>query len=195
MAQTTVDSIFNVSSFEKMDVYLLDQILKGRVHKNLNILDAGCGSGRNSIPLLQSGFQVACIDPKQQDFGVFQDQFTNSSIEEYQSDESFDFIICNAVLHFSENHQHFNKLIQKLISLLDLNGILFIRMTSDIGIFTQKEASDGVFMLKDGSTRYLVTRSQITSMCNEYKLSLIEPVKTTLVEDLRAMTTIVLKKN
>jgi hypothetical protein len=67
-------------------------------------------------------------------------------------------------------------------------------MTSDIGISTQEKLEGGLFHLKDGSTRYLVTRNQITSICVQYQLTLIDPVKTTLVEDLRAMTTIVLNK-
>lgn len=195
MVEKTVNPIFNIPTFAKMDVYLLDQIFKGTLTKNLKILDAGCGHGRNSIPLLQSGFQVSCIDPKEQDLGHFQEQFTKSSIEDYQSDSPFDFIICNAVLHFSKSIVHFEEQINKLVSLLSPSGILFIRMTSDIGISTQSELASGLFQLKDGSTRYLVRRSQITSLCNEHELSLIEPVKTTLVEDLRAMTTIVLKKN
>ena len=177
-----------------MDVYLLDQIFKGRILADHRILDAGCGSGRNSIPLLESGFKVRCIDPRQQNFGDFQDCFITSSIENYQTSQLFNYIICNAVLHFSRSHEHFSKLFEKLISLLNAEGVLFIRMTSDIGITTHTLIQDGVYQLKDGSARYLIQRGQIDALCMDYNLTLIEPVKTTLVEDLRAMTTIVLKK-
>lgn len=194
MVKDSIDSVFNIPSFEKMDVYLLDQIFKGRIDSDSIVLDAGCGSGRNSIPLLELGFDVKSIDPLKQDFVQFQSSFLKSTIEEFETEDRFDFIICNAVLHFSVNHEHFNKVFQKLVSLLNDDGILFIRMTSDIGISTQKELSDGVFHLKDGSTRYLITRAEIASICEQHQLTLIDPVKTTLVEDLRAMTTIVLKK-
>lgn len=195
MVETAIDVIIPDETFQRMDVYLLDQIFKSRIDKNSIVLDAGSGSGRNSIPLLNKDVQVTCIDPIVQDYGKHQSNFSNSSIELFESVTQFDFIICNAVLHFCESHEQFNQAIEKLISLLKNAGVLFIRMTSDIGIATQEKLNGDLYKLKDGSTRYLVSRSQITAICTKYNLDLVEPVKTTLVEDLRAMSTIVLQNN
>lgn len=52
----------NIAALNKLlgniDIYLLDQILKGRFTKEMRILDAGCGEGRNLIYFLHEGFQV-----------------------------------------------------------------------------------------------------------------------------------------
>ena len=48
-----------------IDIYLLDQILKNRFSQNMNILDAGCGEGRNTVYFLNSGFQIFGIDQEE----------------------------------------------------------------------------------------------------------------------------------
>ena len=45
-----------------IDIYLLDQILKGRFEKGMRILDAGCGGGRNLVYLMQAGYDVYGVD-------------------------------------------------------------------------------------------------------------------------------------
>jgi len=75
------------------------------------------------------------------------------------------------------------------------NGILFIRMTSDIGISLESKGHEGVFNLPDDSRRYLITRAKVDDLLSEFSLSLLEPVKTVKVEDLRSMTTLVFLKN
>lgn len=34
--------------FGAIDIYLFDQLLRGRIRPGMRILDAGCGNGRNS---------------------------------------------------------------------------------------------------------------------------------------------------
>ena len=185
-----------------IDVYLIDQLLKGRVKSDSKILDAGCESGRNIRYLIENNFEVSGLDPKQevihqlrQDYPNIKDQFHHSSLEDFNSNAKFDFIICNAVLHFARSHEHFSKMFSSLITLLTKDGILFIRMTSDIGLPLTSDGRNGVFNLPDGSERYLITRSRIDQLLVEHGLSLLEPVKTVKVEDLRSMTTLVLRKN
>ena len=73
-------------------------------------------------------------------------------------------------------------------------GTLFIRMTSDIGIENKLENGvDGVFVIPDGSTRYLLTRMKVTELLMRHKLELIEPVKTVNIDGQRCMTTLVVK--
>ncbi len=48
--------------FGQIDIYLFDQLLRGRIRQGMRVLDAGCGSGRNLVYLLQSGFDVFATD-------------------------------------------------------------------------------------------------------------------------------------
>lgn len=184
-----------------VDIYLIDQILKQRIRPGHRILDAGCGTGRNIRFFFQQGFDTIGIDPEEIHiqslctiFPEHQDKLIVSTIEDYNDPSGFDFIVCNAVLHFSKNHDHFNEQFSKLASLLRPDGILFIRMTSDIGITLTEESSTGVYQIPDKTTRYVITREQIKSLTEQHDLSLLDPVKSTVVNDVRSMTTLVFQK-
>ncbi len=184
-----------------IDVYLIDELLRGRISSKSRILDAGCGNGRNIHYLIENNFEVTGIDAStkaihylHERYPQINDQFIQSTLEDFSSPHQFDFIICNAVLHFAKNHDHFSKMFKSLVRLLAKDGVLFIRMTSDIGIELDQKNQNGVFHLPDGSIRYLITRRKIDELISTYSLSLLEPVKTVKVEELRSMTTIVIKK-
>jgi len=185
-----------------IDIYFLDQILKGRISKSDKILDAGCGSGRNIHLLLNKGYDVygfdqnkEVIDLLKENYKTLEKRFEISSVSDYKSPFKFDFIICNAVLHFAYGHDHFDKMISNLSKLLARDGILFIRMTSNIGLeHVLVHNNSGIYVLPDESTRYLITRDKIDSMIETHKLKLLEPVKTVFVDGLRSMTTLIMSK-
>ena len=54
---TELESIFGL-----IDIYLFDQLLKGRILPGSRVLDAGCGLGRNLIYLPREGYEVFCTD-------------------------------------------------------------------------------------------------------------------------------------
>lgn len=191
-----------------IDIYLLDQILKGRYNKSMKILDVGCGEGRNLIYFLNNGFDIYGIDKNAAAIQMLQyiartintkyehRRFIQSAIEGIPFNEGeFDVIICSAVLHFAENDAHFHKMLGSICSVTKTGGSLFIRMTSDIGIEDKVfEVSEGQYQIPDGSIRYLLKRKAIPELLSKYNLSLVEPVKTVNVEDKRCMTTLVLRK-
>ena len=45
-----------------IDIYLFDQMLRGRLTPGMRVLDAGCGAGRNIMYLLHAGFEVFASD-------------------------------------------------------------------------------------------------------------------------------------
>jgi SAM-dependent methyltransferase len=45
-----------------IDIYLFDQLLRGRFDMRRRVLDAGCGAGRNLVYLLGRGFDAFAID-------------------------------------------------------------------------------------------------------------------------------------
>src|ERR1044071_7979224 len=48
--------------FGEIDIYLFDQLLRGRFDRRRRVLDAGCGSGRNLPFFLRHGFEVRAVD-------------------------------------------------------------------------------------------------------------------------------------
>ncbi|WP_339791077.1 class I SAM-dependent methyltransferase [uncultured Imperialibacter sp.] len=191
-----------------IDIYLLDQILKGRFEGKSKVLDVGCGEGRNLIYFAREGFDVYGFDQNPSALqmlryllkGVRPDFDERKLIEgNAQSlplpEGYFDIVIISAVLHFSGTVEAFHKQIAELFRVLASEGILFIRMTSDIGLpDATEDLGNGRYLIPDGSARFLLTRSLIEEIVDKFSWQLIEPVKTTVVDDVRCMTTLVFRK-
>src|SRR5216684_9074270 len=97
--------------FGSIDIYLFDQLLKGRITSEMRVLDAGCGGGRNLIYFFRSGFNVCGVDQSSEAIARIRslaarlaphlpvDNFCVAAIEQMRfSDESFDVVISSAVL-------------------------------------------------------------------------------------------------
>ena len=135
-----------LSQIINTDIYLIDQILKGRYNGGGKLLDAGCGGGRNiSWFVLQPNFDVYAIDI---DLNVI-----NHLLQVYPSlkqgqvhcttvqslpfpDTFFDHIICSTLLHFANSKEDFLQMFSELNRVLKPGGSLFTRIASDIGIET-----------------------------------------------------------
>lgn len=190
-----------------IDLYLLDQILKNNIAENAKILDAGCGEGRNLVYFLNKGFDAKGVDRNPDAIKMLQfivgSNYPHYPKSDFQvgdlsqlpyKNHSFDYIICSAVLHFAESKEHFWQMFDELERVLLPNGILFIRMTSDIGLTGHHPQGSGLFQLPDGSIRFLITEDMIRTILVDRNYQRIEPVKTVVVEGKRCMTTLVLKK-
>ena len=187
-----------------IDIYLLDQILKGRLTANMRVLDAGCGGGRNCTYLLKAGLDVHGIDQSAKAIDYLQQSLNLETPQNFQvgqveampyADATFDWVISNAVLHFAKNPAHFEAMVQDMLRVLKPEGILFVRVASDIGISHLIEPlGDSWYHLPDGSDRFLVTELQLITLTNQLNTELIEPIKTTNVQNMRAMTTWVIRK-
>src|SRR5688500_10988885 len=60
------------AQFGQIDIYLFDQILRGRFKPPMTVLDAGCGSGRNLVHFLRSGYEVLAVDADGDSIGAVQ---------------------------------------------------------------------------------------------------------------------------
>jgi 2-polyprenyl-3-methyl-5-hydroxy-6-metoxy-1,4-benzoquinol methylase len=186
-----------------MDIYLLDQILKGRYLREQIILDAGCGNGRNLKWFYNNSYTIFGIDSDvdkieevKKQYIIQRKNFTVNSVENLPfENESFHHILCNAVLHFAENEAHFYNMFSELVRVLKPNGSLFIRTASDIGIEDKVlHLTSGVYTLPDKTERFLLTKPLLDKITKKYYLSFLEPLKTVNVNDKRSMTTLVLQK-
>jgi hypothetical protein len=86
-------------------------------------------------------------------------------------------------------------MIKEMIRVLKPTGQLFIRAASDIGLQEKTpQGEQGRYLLPDGSTRYLMSDILIQEIVEKNGLKFIEPIKTTNVNNLRCMTTLILEK-
>jgi tellurite methyltransferase len=189
-------------TYGNIDIYLFDQLLKGRYDGLKKILDVGCGSGRNLPYFLRNGCEVFGIDTSQQAVETVKqlsaELAPNNSIENFMvcaaeslpyDDATFDLIICSAVLHFACDERHFYDMLSSMFRVLKPRGYFFARLASDIGIEKLvRPLGNRRYLLPDGSERFLVNEQILRKYTHEFG-ELYEPIKTTNVQNMRCMTT------
>lgn len=194
--------------FGQIDIYLFDQLLKGRIPLGSRILDAGCGQGRNLHYLLDAGHDVSAVDADpnaisetmrraaQLNPSLPPANFRREPVEAMSfADHSFDVVLSVAVLHFALDDEQFEGMIESIGRVLKPGGLFFCRLASSIGMETRVVPRRGRrHLLPDGSERYLVDEACLLDWTNRFPGALVEPLKTTIVQDQRCMTTWVLRK-
>ena len=195
--------------FGQIDIYLFDQLLRGRIVPGTRILDAGCGFGRNLVYLLREGYEVFGVDSDRQSVeavrrlaaslapGLSPDNFRMEAMEAMSFPDAFaDVVLSSAVLHFARNDHHFDAMLRGAWRVLKPGGLLFCRLASSIGIENQIQRVAGRrFLLPDGSERYLVDEPLLLHLTEQLGGELLDPLKTTVVQNQRSMTTWVARKN
>jgi len=195
-------------SLGSIDIYLLDQVMRGRIVPGMTVLDAGCGSGRNLAYFLRAGFDVlgADHDPEGIDRaralaeslapGLLAASFRVEPIEALSfEDGCADVVVANAVLHFARDREGFDVMVDQLWRVLAPGGLLFTRLASSVGIESEVQPLErGWYELPDGSERFLVNAEMLESTTTRLGGTLADPIKTTVVQNLRSMTTWVVRK-
>jgi tellurite methyltransferase len=197
-----------VASFGSIDIYLFDQILRGRIRPGMSILDAGCGSGRNLVFFLREGYDVRALDPdpeavrsaaalaKRLAPHVPAANFRCEAVESGSfPDQSADVVVSSAVLHFARDEPQFQAMLLGSWRLVRPNGLFFCRLASSIGMADRMRPLGGRrFALPDGTERFLVDEPFLLDRTAALGGSLVDPLKTTVVQDLRCMTTWVVRR-
>lgn len=189
--------------FGPIDIYLFDQLLKGRIQPAMRLLDAGCGRGRNLIYLVGAGHDVHAVDADEANVAAVRERMpalADARVQVAQvealpfADDAFDVVVSNAVLHFARDHDHFDAMVAEMLRVLAPGGMLFVRLASDIGLEDRVERlGGGRARLPDGSTRYVVDEARLLAWTERAGATLLDPIKTTNVQGLRCMTTWVLR--
>jgi SAM-dependent methyltransferase len=172
----------------------------------MRVLDAGCGYGRNLVHLLREGCEVFALDGDAEgvehvrrlsaslETGLPEGNFQVGAIEKMPFPDGFaDVVICNSVLHFARDDQHFRAMLDGLWRALRPGGMLFCRLGSRIGMDFER-VRGSVFVVGDGSEWYLVDEAMLLELTRELNGVLVDPLKTTVVQDYRCMTTWVMRK-
>jgi SAM-dependent methyltransferase len=195
--------------FGEIDIYLFDQLHRKRITPGMRVLDAGCGSGRNLVYLLREGFEVFGADADPRAVNATRrlaasiaptlpaDNFRQEPVEAMSFPDAFaDVVISSAVLHFAADDDHFRAMLEGTWRVLKPDGLLFCRLASSIGIENQVRNITGRrFHLPDASERYLVDAPLLLKLADELGGQLADPLKTTVVQDQRSMTTWVIRKD
>ncbi len=107
----------------------------------------------------------------------------------------FDVVLSSAVLHFARDEKQWQAMVNEMWRVLKPGGIFFARLASTIGVEDQIKLIDGRrYRLPDGSDRFLVDAEMLKRVTGDLGGEFIEPIKTTVVENMRAMTTWVVRK-
>jgi SAM-dependent methyltransferase len=194
--------------FGDIDIYVFDQLLRGRIAPGMRVFDAGCGSGRNLVYLLRTGCEVFGIDADPFAVQSVQrlaaalapalpaDNFRVETIERHTFPEHFaDVVLSSAVLHFARDDDQFMGMLLGTWKPLKRGGLMVCRLASSIGMEAEvKSVAGRRHWLPDGSERYLVDARLLIDLTRELGGELVDPLKTTVVHNQRCMTTWVVRK-
>ena len=195
------------AEFGEIDIYLFDQLLRGRFDHRHRVLDAGCGDGRNLVYFLRHGFRCYGVD--RDPAAVAQVRAMAARLapalppEQFQVAEldslpwatgSMDAVIASAVLHFAHDMAHFDRILDECWRVLAPGGLFFARLASNIGLEPVVGAAGGRARLPDGTERFLVDEELLRRASQRLAGNQRDPIKTTNVEGRRCMTTWCLEK-
>lgn len=194
--------------FGDIDLYLFDQLLKGRLKPPLRMLDAGCGTGRNLPYFLRTGFEVHACDTDEDALdhvremaaelapGLPAENFRVENVEAMSFPAGrFGLVLCNAVLHFADDEDHFQRMLDGLWRVTAPGGMLFMRLSSTIGIENRLTRLDsGKYRMPTGGEWFLVNEAKLLLATERLGADLVEPLRSVNVQNLRCMTTWILRK-
>ena len=194
--------------FGSIDIYLFDQLLRGRIPLGLTVLDAGCGAGRNLVYFLRNGYRVLGVDSDAAAVAAVQrlaaelapatppDAFRVEPIEAMSfPDGVADVVISSAVLHFARDEAHFRAMLHGTWRVLRPGGLFFCRLaglTGQEGV--ARPLGDRRYALPDGTTRFLVDEPMLRSATETLGGELLDPIKTSVVHGQRSMMTWVVRR-
>lgn len=193
--------------FGDIDVYLFDQLLRGRVVNGMKVLDAGCGAGRNLVFLMRAGFDVWGVDESPDAIARVRrlartiaprldaERFRVEPVEAMSlADGSMDVVISSAVLHFARDDEHWHAMVREMWRVLAPGGMLFARLATTVGQTRLEPLGAGRYVMPDCDTRFLVSHERLIDVTAVLGGLLLDPLKSTVVHEQRSMGTWVVRK-
>jgi SAM-dependent methyltransferase len=191
-----------------MDLFLMDQLLKGRFENGVKILDAGCGEGRNLFYFINNDYDVYGIDrnpgaiqmlryvAKTKNKNIDAERFQIGNIEHLPyPDNFFDLIMCISVLHFSDDLKQYYRMLSEISRVLKKEGILFVRMDSLIGLSESfAQVDGGKYVLQDGTLRFFADYDLMEETNRRCGLEWLEPFRVVLEQGRPGVTVQLMKK-
>jgi tellurite methyltransferase len=198
------------AEFGDIDIYVFDQLHRGRITRDMRILDAGCGGGRNLEYMLKHGYDVWGNDASEHAIAVTRSMALRlapslSPIERFRiepvehmsfGDAKFDGVLSSAVMHFARDEGQWHAMLREMWRVLAPGGMFFARLATTIGHEARvKPLGNRRFIMPDGDERFLVDEPFIMAATRELGGALLDPLKTSVVQDRRSMMTWVVGKS
>jgi tellurite methyltransferase len=195
--------------FGDIDIYVFDQLLRGRITRDMRVLDAGCGGGRNLVYLLRQGVDVWGNDASADAIEAVRrlasslsptlpvtERFRLEPAEHMTfGDAEFDVVLSSAVMHFARDEAHWDAMLREMWRVLRPGGLFFARLATTIGHEARVKAlGNRRFIMPDGDERFLVDERFIVEATRSIGGTLVDPIKTSVVQDRRSMMTWVVRK-
>ena len=169
------------------DIYLLDLVLRGIIRVDGSILDIGCGSGRNLPCLAHAGATIAAVDADPAAVASCSRLLaqmpgthtcTVGMLPDLGLSKCFDAVVCVAVLHFAPDQASFHVWADACWKRLLPGGVFLARLSTRIAL----PAVSAHFA-------YRPTLDDIVACEQRWRASRIDPLKTTMVEEKRVIST------
>ncbi len=195
--------------FGDIDIYIFDQLHRGRIAREMRVLDAGCGGGRNIEYLLKQGYDVWGNDASEAAIAATRalaarlapglspvERFRVEPVEHMSfGDAEFDVVLSSAVMHFARDETQWHAMLREMWRVLAPGGMFFARLATTIGHESRvKPLGNRRFIMPDGDERFLVDEPFIMAATREIGGVLLDPLKTSVVQDRRSMMTWVVRK-
>ena len=154
---------------ETVDVSM-EEVMKPFVEllpENAEVLDLGCGSGRDTIALGEKGFYVTPMDGSEEMCKLAEvntdEEVLQMTFEEMDFDDVFDGIwACASLVHLTEDEME--EILGKLVQALNMDGILYFSV--------HKGDRDGIY---DGRYFRDYTRKELYGLMEKFsELELID---------------------
>jgi ubiquinone/menaquinone biosynthesis C-methylase UbiE len=127
----------NLTAYDRINYHLHMHFLQGHMGKDRKVLDAGCGAGRFSIAIAQSGSEVTLLDISDEQINIARNKISECGLTKSISkfivsdlcdismieDETFDTTVCyGAALNYLLNN--LNKGISELVRVTKRGGTM-----------------------------------------------------------------------
>ena len=174
------------------DIYVLDLVLRGIIRAGASVLDIGCGGGRNLPVLAHAGARISAVDADPAAVAactrvLAQAPGTHACrvarLPDLGLEQRFDAVLCIAVLHFAPDQAAFHAWADACWARLLPGGVFLARLSTRIAL---PEAA--------GHFAYRPTLDDIVACEQRWQATRIDPLKTTLVEERRVMSTWTLRR-
>ncbi|SNX54460.1 class I SAM-dependent methyltransferase [Thermoanaerobacterium sp. RBIITD] len=138
---------FNLTAYDRINYLLHMHFLQGHIGKGKKVLDAGCGAGRFSIAIAQSGSEVTLLDISDEQINIARNKILESALSGRVSnfivgdlcemsmieDETFDTTVCYGVA-LNYLFDNLSKGVSELVRVTKRGGTILISVNSKWGV-------------------------------------------------------------